>query len=148
MSGCDFNTNMYGYGVAKSYTLLKKYGSIDLLPKNLDITCLNHIRCREIFTYISSYQLLLHNYSNDIKLDDIKLDNIKLDNIKLDDIKLDNEIFTFNKKSLNNATEYFKMIGLISYINRFTTIYNNFEISHSIVENTKAPLKLKILPKS
>ena len=27
-------------------------------------------------------------------------------------------------------------------------IYNNFEISHSIVENTKAPLKLKILPKS
>jgi 5'-3' exonuclease len=138
MSGCDFNTNMYGYGVAKSYTLLKKYGSIDLLPKNLDITCLNHIRCREIFTYISSSQLLLHNYSNDNKLDDIKLD----------DIKLDNEIFTFNKKSLNNATEYFKMIGLISYINRFTTIYNNFEISHSIVENTKAPLKLKILPKS
>ena len=142
MSGCDFNTNMYGYGVAKSHTLLKKYGSIDLLPKNLDITCLNHIRCREIFTYISSSQLLLHNYSNTKNLDDIKLDNIKLD-----DIKLDHEIFNFNNKSLNKSTEYFKMIGLISYINRFTTIYNNFEVSHSLVENNKVPLKLKILPK-
>lgn len=52
MAGCDFNVNIPNYGIGKSYKLLQKHFFIDNLPENLNIECLNHIRCREIFKYV------------------------------------------------------------------------------------------------
>lgn len=52
MSGCDFNKNMPGYAAIKSYNLIQKHQSIDNLPSSFDISCLNHIRCREIFSFV------------------------------------------------------------------------------------------------
>lgn len=52
MCGCDYNKNIPGYAAIKSYNLLKKYGSIDKLPRTIDILCLDHINCRKIFKYI------------------------------------------------------------------------------------------------
>ena len=145
MSGCDFNTNMHGYGVAKSFALLKKYVSIDLLPSNLDITCLNHVRCREIFSYRGSKDLLLNDYSNDKTSND----NIFNDNI-----------FNFNKEciSCGNAKEYLSMIGLFSFLNKITLMADKFESSeighltclnltnpNKYITEIKVPLKLKIV---
>jgi 5'-3' exonuclease len=73
MSGCDYNVNIAGIGVAKAFKLLKDYQSIDNLPKVLfnkpvNIETLNHLRCREIFsdkTYLQvceepDYQLMIN----------------------------------------------------------------------------------------
>jgi 5'-3' exonuclease len=148
MSGCDFNTNMHGYGVAKSFALLKKYISIDLLPSNLDITCLNHFRCREIFSYRCTKDLLLNDYSNDKTLND---------NIFNDTIFNDN-IFNFNKDviSCENAKEYLSMIGLFSLLNKITLMADKFEsseigyltclnLTNPHITAIKMPLKLKIV---
>lgn len=54
MSECDFNNNMPGYAMKKSYKLLIEYRSIDNLPSEYDITPLNHVRCRELFTVSDS----------------------------------------------------------------------------------------------
>jgi len=51
MCGCDYNTNIPRVGVKTSFKLIKKYGSIDNLPPKYDVTCLNHIRCRQIFAH-------------------------------------------------------------------------------------------------
>ena len=148
MSGCDFNTNMHGYGVAKSFALLKKYISIDLLPSNLDITCLNHFRCREIFSYCCSKDLLLNDYSNDKTLND---------NIFNDTIFNDN-IFNFNKEIISggSAKEYLSMIGLFSLLNKITLMADKFEsseigyltclnLTNPHITAIKMPLKLKIV---
>lgn len=150
MSGCDFNTNMHGYGVAKSFALLKKYVSIDLLPSNLDITCLNHIRCREIFSYRCTKDLLLNDYSND------KISNDKISN----DTIFNDNIFNFNKEIISggSAKEYLSMIGLFSLLNKITLMADKFESSeigyltclnltnpHKYITAIKMPLKLKIV---
>lgn len=52
MSGCDFNINVKGFGIAKSYKLLKKYGNIESIPPEVyrsDISCLNYKKCRSLF---------------------------------------------------------------------------------------------------
>ena len=52
MCGTDYNKNIYKIGPEKSYTLIKKYQNIDEIAKNepkIDISCLNHIRVRELF---------------------------------------------------------------------------------------------------
>lgn len=71
MCGCDYNTNIPKYGVFKSYNLIKTYHSIDNLPKELDVQCLNHVRCRELFRYKPSHELTKDN------LEEIFKDNIK-----------------------------------------------------------------------
>jgi flap endonuclease-1 len=52
MCGCDYNKNIYKVGPEKAYSYLKKYGSIEDIESNmkLDISILNHIRMRELFT--------------------------------------------------------------------------------------------------
>lgn len=53
MCGCDYNTNIKNYGPKKAYDLLKRYGSIDAIQKNLeglDMTCLNHKVCIDYLT--------------------------------------------------------------------------------------------------
>jgi flap endonuclease-1 len=59
LMGCDYNTNIRGIGPIKSYQLIRKYGSIDKLPRTYDTSCLNYKRCRDIFKYIPSVDLIL-----------------------------------------------------------------------------------------
>ncbi len=54
MSECDFNRNMPGYALKKSYKLLLQYRRIENLPDKYDISILNHIRCRKLFTVSTS----------------------------------------------------------------------------------------------
>lgn len=51
MCGTDYNDNIPGYGPAKSYGLLREYGSLENMPvAKYDPTPLNYVRIREIFT--------------------------------------------------------------------------------------------------
>ena len=50
MSGCDYNNRIPRVGVLTSYKLIKKHKKIDNLPEKYDVTILNHVRCREIFS--------------------------------------------------------------------------------------------------
>lgn len=50
MAECDYNKNIPNVGIGRAYTLLKKHGCIENIP-NHDKTCLNYIRCREIFSF-------------------------------------------------------------------------------------------------
>ena len=52
MCGCDYNKNIPKIGPQNAYKYLQKYKSIDEIGKNtvLDISVLNHIRTRELFT--------------------------------------------------------------------------------------------------
>lgn len=54
MCGCDFNQNIPKIGPKRSYDLMKEYETIDRLPGNYDIQVLEHMKCREIFSYESS----------------------------------------------------------------------------------------------
>lgn len=51
MCGCDFNTNIPGIAAIRAFNLLKQHGNIDNIGTIMDISCLKHIRCREIFNY-------------------------------------------------------------------------------------------------
>jgi len=59
MGGCDYNTNIPGIALGKGMKLLEKHGSIDNLEDYYDITCLNHVRCREIFSSEKSFDLIV-----------------------------------------------------------------------------------------
>jgi flap endonuclease-1 len=52
MCGCDYNTNIPKVGPETSYKHILKYRTIDEIGDKLklDITCLNHVRTRELFT--------------------------------------------------------------------------------------------------
>lgn len=54
MCGCDFNQNIPKIGPKRSYDLMKEYESIDRLPGNYEVQVLEHVKCREIFSYESS----------------------------------------------------------------------------------------------
>ncbi len=49
MSGTDYNRNIEKIGSVKAYSLIKEWGSIDNLPKNIDTSILRHVRSRELF---------------------------------------------------------------------------------------------------
>ena len=68
MCGCDYNTNISKIGIKRSLDLIRRFGCIENLPKNIDISCLNHIKCRELFNHVSSNELIDVIY--------IKTDNI------------------------------------------------------------------------
>ena len=125
MSGCDFNTNIYGYGAVKSYNLLKKHDSIDKLPSNLNITCLNHIRCREIFLYINSSKLVLKSYSNTL-IETPTPTTIETPTTETE--TTETHIFDFNKKCLQNVPYYLGKFGMSELVNKLTAIYVKFDI--------------------
>lgn len=56
MCGCDFNnkTRIRGIGIVRSLKLIKEHGYIDYLPHNMDVECLKHGECREMFRYCPS----------------------------------------------------------------------------------------------
>jgi flap endonuclease-1 len=83
MCGCDFNKNIPGIATAKSLKLLKKYGCIENVAQEKDITCLKHVRCREIFSrepscvsiemitidphlFLSKMQILIHYFQSEM----------------------------------------------------------------------------------
>lgn len=68
MSKCDYNRNMPGIAVGKSYDLIKRYSSIDNLPSTYDTTCLNHVVCRRLFSHLS-FQDSCENYEDSLNVD-------------------------------------------------------------------------------
>lgn len=55
MCGTDYNKNMPKVGPVSAFKLIKEYKSIDNLPKDIyDISVLNHVRVRELFTFNSN----------------------------------------------------------------------------------------------
>lgn len=69
MMGCDYNTNIPGYGPKKSYALLKAHGSIDALPLSSEKVCvLNHQRCLELFARHPSDDLIEETNSPNLKI--------------------------------------------------------------------------------
>lgn len=50
MLGTDFNTNMKGIALARSVSLIRKYGSIDELSKVMDTSALNYEEVKAIFS--------------------------------------------------------------------------------------------------
>lgn len=112
MSGCDFNTNMPNHGAIKSFNLLQKYGSIDNLPREYDITCLNHHRCREIFAYKTSESLIVDNSIN-----------TSTDSLPEDQDKLALNRFDINKQAITTSRDYLEMAGISGQINRIVLGY-------------------------
>jgi len=81
MCGVDYNKNISGISTKKSYDYITKYKSIDNIP-NLDITILNHIKCRELFqdTDISNIIISPHRTIDSIRLKKfIFTEKIKID---------------------------------------------------------------------
>lgn len=108
MSGCDYNTNMPGYATIKSYDLLKKYGSIDDLPRNFNIECLKHNNCRELFKYVNSDTVI------------VREDSVGDEPVNLFDI---------NKHALTTARDYLEMVGVSGQIERLLTAYQRMNPS-------------------
>lgn len=56
LCGTDYSQSIQGIGPMKAYKYIKMYGSIEGIHKNLklDISVLNHVRLREIFSQTSS----------------------------------------------------------------------------------------------
>lgn len=73
MCGCDFNgnTHMAGYAAIKSYNLLFSHGLIDKIPKSdkYNTSCLKYRRCREIFRYVPSDNIIVKEEGKEISLD-------------------------------------------------------------------------------
>ena len=109
MSGCDYNTNIPGKAVGKSYDLLMQWRSIDNLPKHLDTQCLRHVRCREIFAYKSAVEL-----SVAIRLEDSG-DNL---------VPEDANIYNVNKRSISNARDYLELTGTSGKIQNLIHYYS------------------------
>jgi len=55
MCGTDYNDNIPGIGPVNAYRLIKKHGCIENIP-DIDVTILNHIRGRELFTPLLEYE--------------------------------------------------------------------------------------------
>jgi 5'-3' exonuclease len=59
MCGTDYNKNIFRVGPAKAYKLIQEYGNIEDIALNtsLDISVLNHVRTRELFTDYEQAQI-------------------------------------------------------------------------------------------
>ena len=91
MCGCDFNTNMPGYGPKKSYDLLRTYGSFSNIPrdhkgKDLPLDVLNYETCIDAFSYLpsglSERDIIFDCDMYLIRIDDI-LEKYKINNKRL-----------------------------------------------------------------
>jgi hypothetical protein len=122
MSGCDFNTNMPNYAAFKSYNLLQTHGSIDNLPRNYKIECLKHLRCREIFSYVSSDILTVNDEQSSNSLD-------------------------IDKNAITSARDYLEMVGISGQINKILYSYNKITpSSDGYIDNLSLPPAPKYVP--
>jgi len=121
MSGCDYNKNIPGYASINSYNLLQKYGSIDDLPRNFNIDCLKHIRCRELFSYVPSDLLIM---SSDTPNDtDVIVENA-YDGLQLRQLENVGPL-DINKHAITTARDYLEMAGISGQIDRIITSYSH-----------------------
>lgn len=58
MCGTDYNSNIPNYGPVKAMGLIKKHYDIDGLAKAMDVSILNHVRVRELFTPVPVKHIL------------------------------------------------------------------------------------------
>lgn len=63
LCGCDFNEKFKGIAEKKALQMIDKYRCIERIAGVRDITCLNHVDCREIFAYQDSGY-----YSDQVKI--------------------------------------------------------------------------------
>lgn len=70
LCSCDYNTNIPNVGVVKALKLVEKYRNIEDIPDEYDKTCLNHVRCRELFKYQPSNELFVTGHLN-LELDQL-----------------------------------------------------------------------------
>jgi len=74
MCGCDFNRNIYKVGPGTAMKLLLKHKTIDEIKRNTshDISCLKHVRCKEIFSPVSSKSLIVGEERYQVKKPNFK----------------------------------------------------------------------------
>lgn len=98
MCGCDFNggKNMPNVASINAFKLIQKFHNIDNLPRNYDVSILNHYNSRKLFTYVSSQQLT--SISCDLFI---------------------------NKAALENARDCLEMAGISDLIPPAIRSYNN-----------------------
>lgn len=138
MSGCDFNKNMPGYAVIKSYKLIQQYGSIDNLPRQFDTTCLNHLRCREIFAYVPSNELIVTHPLEPTEEPQEKIyDFVQPATQPIDPLNI-------NKLALATARDYLEMVGVSGQIERLIMAYNTATPGH---DGHIASLNLALAPR-
>lgn len=122
MSGCDYNTNMEDIAVARSYKLLQQYHFIEFLPRNYDIQCLNHHRCRTLFEYHPFSELIVkHEDNTEIKYDCDKNAIVEARDL-FDLIGISNEIeriisvMKWTTKSQDGYVDSLNLISIPKYI--------------------------------
>jgi 5'-3' exonuclease len=118
MSGCDFNTNMPGYAAIKSYKLLQQHGSIDALPRQFNIACLKHIRCREIFSFCPSDELTIRPAAEPESNDEFAATPQPVVNP-----------LELNKRAIATARDCLELVGVSGQIERIITAYHGVTIA-------------------
>jgi flap endonuclease-1 len=127
MSGCDFNTNIPGYAAIKSFNLLQKYGSIDNLPRNLNITCLNYLRCRNIFSYVPSEKLIVSPDSSESSELPNLLTDYNISGSQL--IQRRNSSFDIDKTAIITARDHLEIVGISGQMEKIIKCYDRFIIA-------------------
>ena len=92
MCGTDYNNNIPKIGPENAFKYISKYINIEEIEKNLkiDVTILNHIRVRELFTVFDKYEIINIKYCSSPNFDDlIKFTQTNLLKIDIDKIKKD-----------------------------------------------------------
>ena len=107
MSGCDYNENMPGYAAIKSYGLIKKFGTIDDLPRSFDIGCSNHDRCRKLFQFRNSSEIIVQEPEQDDEPETKVINPLDI-----------------NKDAIITVREHLDMVGVSGQIERIITSYH------------------------
>ena len=92
MCGTDYNNNIPKIGPENAFKYISKYINIEEIEKNLkiDVTILNHICVRELFTVFDKYEIINIKYCSSPNFDDlIKFTQTNLLKIDIDKIKKD-----------------------------------------------------------
>ena len=144
MCGCDFNTHMPGIAAIKAHNLIKEYEFIHNLPDKFDTTCLKYKRCREIFTYVKSEDLIIkyNHVSNELtsQLNELKITDFGIERTE----NITNKCNELNGKNLSDLNsldlnrnisiltrDYFENIGISDQLHKIVPTYQNFKSSTS-----------------
>lgn len=112
MAGCDYNKNISGKAITRCYPFIRDYHSIDLLPSTLDVTCLDHIRCRELFRAKNNIEDICSGYTNYyVEKDKLLTARDGLMSYGLDEVVTS---YMMHYAQLPNPTEYYINIPLNS----------------------------------
>jgi flap endonuclease-1 len=74
---CDFNKNIPGIGVKKSFNLIKDHKTIENIEKaGYNIECLKYDLCKNLFSYLPSKKLLHPSHNDELPYLNVKLSKI------------------------------------------------------------------------